>query len=83
MSGDSAGQAAASAAPAYDITKILAALPHRYPLLLVDRVKSMEIGEGAHAEEAASLHEKLLRDPGDRDAGTVRLGQAGLFHVDR
>ena len=31
--------------PAYDIVKILGALPHRYPLLLVDRVRSLEIGK--------------------------------------
>jgi 3-hydroxyacyl-[acyl-carrier-protein] dehydratase len=61
MSGDSAGQAAASAAPAYDITKILAALPHRYPLLLVDRVLSLEIGEEIHAVKAVSFNEQFFQ----------------------
>jgi 3-hydroxymyristoyl/3-hydroxydecanoyl-(acyl carrier protein) dehydratase len=35
---------AGGAAPAYDIMKIRAALPHRYPLRLFDRVISLEIG---------------------------------------
>ena len=34
--------AASEAAPAYDTAKILAALPHRYPMLLVDRVVSLD-----------------------------------------
>jgi 3-hydroxyacyl-[acyl-carrier-protein] dehydratase len=36
-------EAAAAGSSAYDIPKILAALPHRYPMLLVDRV--LEVGE--------------------------------------
>ena len=47
----------ASGAPAYDIVKVLAALPHRYPLLLVDRVKSLELGERIHAVKAVSFNE--------------------------
>ena len=40
----------AAAAPLdYDIVKILKALPHRYPLLLVDRVKAITLGERIHA----------------------------------
>jgi 3-hydroxyacyl-[acyl-carrier-protein] dehydratase len=50
MSGD-------EAAPAYDIRKVLAALPHRYPLLLVDRVKSIELGERIHAVKAVTFNE--------------------------
>ena len=61
MSENGAGQAAASAAPAYDITKILAALPHRYPLLLVDRVLSLEIGEEIHAVKAVSFNEQFFQ----------------------
>ena len=50
MSEDTAQAGAASAAaPVYDIQKILNALPHRDPLLLVDRVNSLEIGEKIHA----------------------------------
>jgi 3-hydroxyacyl-[acyl-carrier-protein] dehydratase len=50
-----------AAAPAYDIRKILAALPHRYPLLLVDRVISLEIGEEIHAVKAVSFNEQFFQ----------------------
>lgn len=45
----------------YDIRKILAALPHRYPLLLVDRVKSMTLGERIHAVKAVSMNEQFFQ----------------------
>ena len=47
--------------PAYDIRKILKALPHRYPLLLVDRVKSIELGERIHAVKAVSFNEDFFQ----------------------
>ncbi len=46
---------------ARDITQILAALPHRYPLLLVDRVASLEIGERIHAIKAVSFNEQFFQ----------------------
>jgi 3-hydroxyacyl-[acyl-carrier-protein] dehydratase len=49
------------AAPAYDITKILAALPHRYPMLLVDRVVSLVPGEEIHAIKAVSFNESFFQ----------------------
>jgi 3-hydroxyacyl-[acyl-carrier-protein] dehydratase len=49
------------AAPAYDIRKILAALPHRYPLLFVDRVISLDIGEAIHAVKAVSFNEQFFQ----------------------
>lgn len=45
----------------YDTAKILAALPHRYPLLLVDRVKSLTIGERIHAVKAVSFNEQFFQ----------------------
>ena len=54
-------EGAVSPVPAYDITRILAALPHRYPLLLVDRVKSLEIGERIHAVKAVSFNEQFFQ----------------------
>ena len=45
----------------YDIHKILKALPHRYPLLLVDRVKSLELGERIHAVKAVSINEEFFQ----------------------
>jgi 3-hydroxyacyl-[acyl-carrier-protein] dehydratase len=52
---------AAAAGTAYDIVKVLAALPHRYPLLLVDRVASLEIGEQIHAVKAVSFNEQFFQ----------------------
>ncbi|HSG33535.1 MAG TPA: 3-hydroxyacyl-ACP dehydratase FabZ [Sphingomonadaceae bacterium] len=46
---------------AYDIGRILKALPHRYPLLLVDRVKSLELGERIHAVKAVSFNEAFFQ----------------------
>ena len=45
----------------YDIHKILKALPHRYPLLLVDRVKRIELGERIHAVKAVSMNEEFFQ----------------------
>ena len=53
--------AAATAAPAYDIVKVLAALPHRYPLLLVDRVLTLEVGESIHAVKAVTFNEQFFQ----------------------
>lgn len=50
-----------SGAPAYDIRKVLAALPHRYPLLLVDRVRSIELGEKIHAVKAVTFNEDFFQ----------------------
>src|SRR3546814_5345806 len=50
-----------SNAPAYDIHRILKALPHRYPLLLVDRVKSIELGERIHAVKAVTMNEQFFQ----------------------
>lgn len=53
---------AAAAAPlTYDIRKVLAALPHRYPLLLVDRVAGLNIGEDIHAVKAVSFNEAFFQ----------------------
>lgn len=45
----------------YDIRKILKALPHRYPLLLVDRVKAITLGERIHAVKAVSMNEQFFQ----------------------
>ena len=48
-------------AHAYDILKVLKALPHRYPLLLVDRVAPLTIGEEIHAIKAVSFNEQFFQ----------------------
>jgi len=55
-------EAKAAAAPvAYDIQQILRALPHRYPLLLVDRVESLTVGEEIRAVKAVSFNEQFFQ----------------------
>jgi 3-hydroxyacyl-[acyl-carrier-protein] dehydratase len=46
---------------AYDIRQILNALPHRYPLLLVDKVLSLEICEQIRAVKAVSFNEQFFQ----------------------
>ena len=48
-------------APAYDITKILAALPHRYPLLLVDRVLDWEANKTITAIKNVTVNEEFFQ----------------------
>jgi 3-hydroxyacyl-[acyl-carrier-protein] dehydratase len=44
-----------------DIQGVLQALPHRYPLLLVDRVVSLTIGEAIHAVKAVTFNEQFFQ----------------------
>ncbi len=46
---------------AYDIPRILAALPHRYPMLLVDRVEEVIIGERIRAIKAVTFNEGFFQ----------------------
>ena len=45
----------------YDITRVLAALPHRYPMLLVDRVAELVVGERIRAIKAVSFNESFFQ----------------------
>ncbi len=45
----------------FDIIKVLEALPHRYPLLLVDRVRALEKGERIHAVKAVTFNEEFFQ----------------------
>lgn len=53
-------QAAPPSGP-LDIRRIMAALPHRYPLLLVDRVVSMVPRTSIHAIKAVSMNEPFFQ----------------------
>lgn len=44
-----------------DIVQILSALPHRYPLLLVDRVIDLKVDEEIHAVKAVSFNEQYFQ----------------------
>jgi 3-hydroxyacyl-[acyl-carrier-protein] dehydratase len=46
---------------AYDVVKVLKALPHRYPMLLVDRVANLKAGEEIHAIKAVSFNESFFQ----------------------
>jgi 3-hydroxyacyl-[acyl-carrier-protein] dehydratase len=45
----------------FDVTKVLERLPHRYPLLLVDRVKELVVDERIHAIKAVTFNEQFFQ----------------------
>lgn len=45
----------------YDIRRVMAVLPHRYPMLLVDRVESLVINEKIRAIKAVSMNEGFFQ----------------------
>lgn len=49
------------AARGRDITQILKALPHRYPMLLVDRVIDLRVDEEIRAIKAVSFNEQFFQ----------------------
>ena len=61
MSDDTSSGTIADPPRAYDIQQVLAALPHRYPLLLVDRVARLTLGESIHAIKAVSFNEQFFQ----------------------
>jgi 3-hydroxyacyl-[acyl-carrier-protein] dehydratase len=50
----------ASAASPLDIRRVMAALPHRYPMLLVDRVESLDPEKGIVAVKAVTINEPFF-----------------------
>jgi 3-hydroxyacyl-[acyl-carrier-protein] dehydratase len=44
-----------------DIKRVMAALPHRYPMLLVDRVESLDPDKGIVAIKAVSMNEEFFQ----------------------
>ncbi len=50
-----------SAASLLDIRRVLAALPHRYPMLLVDRVESLDPEKGIVAIKAVTINEPFFQ----------------------
>ena len=45
----------------YDVRKVMAVLPHRYPMLLVDRVVALEKGESIKAVKAMTMNEGFFQ----------------------
>ena len=46
---------------AFDIVKVLEALPHRYPMLLVDRVQTLDKDSSIHAVKAVTFNEGFFQ----------------------
>ena len=44
-----------------DIRRVMAALPHRYPMLLVDRVASLVPSQSIHAIKSVSMNEPFFQ----------------------
>lgn len=44
-----------------NIADILQAIPHRYPLLLVDRVEKLVVDESIHAVKAVTMNEQFFQ----------------------
>ena len=53
-------QASAAIGP-LDIKRVMAALPHRYPMLLVDRVESLDPDKGISAIKAVTINEPFFQ----------------------
>ena len=53
--------AEASANPPLDIGRVMAALPHRYPMLLVDRVERLERDRSITAIKAVTINELFFQ----------------------
>ncbi|MFL6752677.1 MAG: 3-hydroxyacyl-ACP dehydratase FabZ [Sphingomicrobium sp.] len=54
-------QPASAAAAPLDIRRVMAALPHRYPMLLVDRVERLDPDSGITAIKAVTINEPFFQ----------------------
>jgi 3-hydroxyacyl-[acyl-carrier-protein] dehydratase len=45
----------------YDVTRVMAVLPHRYPMLLVDRVEEIIVDERIRAVKAVTINEGFFQ----------------------
>ncbi len=52
---------ASTAIGPFDIKRVMAALPHRYPMLLVDRVESLDPEKGIVAIKAVTINEPFFQ----------------------
>jgi 3-hydroxyacyl-[acyl-carrier-protein] dehydratase len=55
------GAAAVTGGSAMDLAGVMAALPHRYPMLLVDRVESLELDKSIVAVKAVTINEGFFQ----------------------
>ena len=54
-------QPASAAIGPLDVKRVMAALPHRYPMLLVDRVESLDSDKGIVAIKAVTINEPFFQ----------------------
>ena len=54
-------QPASAAVTQLDIKRVMAALPHRYPMLLIDRVESLDPEKGITAIKAVTVNEPFFQ----------------------
>ena len=54
-------EASSAATGPLDIKRVMAALPHRYPMLLVDRVESLDPDKGIVAIKAVTINEPFFQ----------------------
>ena len=54
-------QPASAASTQLDIRRVMAALPHRYPMLLVDRVENLDPDKGISAIKAVTINEQFFQ----------------------
>jgi 3-hydroxyacyl-[acyl-carrier-protein] dehydratase len=55
------GQQASAAKAPFDIGRVMAALPHRYPMLLVDRVEALDPEKSITAVKAVTINEPFFQ----------------------
>ena len=58
---EAADPVAAQSGGAMDIAGVMAALPHRFPMLLVDRVESLEVDRSIVAIKAVTMNEHFFQ----------------------
>ena len=56
-----ADQEAAAAFTPLDVRRVMAALPHRYPMLLIDRVEALEPDRAIRAIKAVTINEPFFQ----------------------
>ncbi|HEY0115461.1 MAG TPA: 3-hydroxyacyl-ACP dehydratase FabZ [Allosphingosinicella sp.] len=61
MSTDASGGASASAGAPLDVRGVMRSLPHRYPMLLVDRVEEMVLNQRIVALKAVTMNELFFQ----------------------
>ena len=54
-------QRASAAIGPLDIRRVMAALPHRYPMLLVDRITALEVDKSITAIKAVTINEPFFQ----------------------